>query len=61
MTLIGRGKSGVFIIYLPASEPPAVISWGLKYWTFIMYLLTIEFPAMEKCLETLKLEVSTGV
>jgi hypothetical protein len=26
-----------------------------------MYLLTIEFPAMKKCLETLKLEVSTGV
>jgi hypothetical protein len=48
MTLVGRGKSRVFIIYLPASEPPAVISWGLKSWTFIMYLLAIEFPAMER-------------
>ena len=42
------GKIRSIYNVLTASEPPAVISWGLKSWTFIIYLLAMEFPAMER-------------
>jgi hypothetical protein len=60
MTLVGRGKSGVFIMYLLPANPRSDFM-GAKILDIYNILIGHGIPGNGKSLETLKLEVSTGV